>query len=46
MEMRIFISNWLATQLELENGVAPFSDAAYCLGPPQSASNILPWEFW
>lgn len=41
-ELRIFVSNWLATQMELEKGVAPLLDAAYRLGPPRRASNALP----
>lgn len=40
-ELRVFISTWLASQLQLEDGVAPLLDAAYRLGPMR-ASNALP----
>lgn len=41
-ELRIFISNWLAMQMQLEDGVASILDAAYRLGPQRRASNALP----
>lgn len=40
--MRAFISSWLATQLELEDGVAPLLDAVYRIGPPGRVNNSLP----
>lgn len=40
--MRIFASDWLASQLQLEDGVAPLLDAAYRLGPLRRAPNALP----
>lgn len=42
MELRIFISNWLATQMQLEEGIAPLLDAAYRLGTLRRAINALP----
>lgn len=41
-ELRIFISTWLATLMQLEEGVAPLLDAAYRLGPTRRASNTFP----
>lgn len=41
-ELRVFVSNWLANQMQLEEGVAPLLDAAYRLGPMRRASNALP----
>lgn len=41
VELRIFISNWLVSQMQLEEGVAPLLDAAYRLGLPRRASNAL-----
>lgn len=41
-ELRIFISTWLATQMQLEEGIAPLLDAAYGLGPTRRAANTLP----
>lgn len=41
-ELRIFVSNWLAMQMQLEEGVAPLLDAAYRLGPQRRATNALP----
>lgn len=41
-ELRIFISTWLASHMDLEDGVAPLLDVVYRLGPPRRASNALP----
>lgn len=41
-DLIVFISTWLATQLQLEDGVAPTLLAAYRLGPPRRAPNSLP----
>lgn len=41
-ELRVIISNWLASQIELEKGVTPLLDAAYHLGLPHQASKALP----
>lgn len=42
IELRIFASNWLASKMQLEEGVAPLLNAAYRLGPLRRASNALP----
>lgn len=41
-ELAIFISTWLAAQMQLEDGVAPMLLAAYRLGSPRRAPNSLP----
>lgn len=41
-ELKIFISTWLASQLQLEEGIEPMILAAYRLKPPRRASNSLP----
>lgn len=41
-ELRAFISSWLASQLDLEEGIAPVLDAAYRIGPPRKSNSSLP----
>lgn len=41
-ELRIFISTCLATQLDLEEGIAPLLDAAFRIGPPRKTTSSLP----
>lgn len=41
-EIRAFISSWLASQLDLEEGVAPLLNAAYHIGPPQENQERAP----
>lgn len=41
-DLGAFIASWLATQLELEDGIAPLLVAAHRIGPPRKGPNALP----
>lgn len=43
-ELHIFIFYWLATLMQLEDGVAPWIDVAYRLGPLQCTNGTLPQD--
>lgn len=41
-ELKAFVSSWLASKMQLEDGVAPLLTNVYRLGFPRHASNALP----
>lgn len=41
-ELSVFMANWIASALKLEDKIVTLIDVAYCLSPPRKAKNTMP----